>query len=61
MWILWLLAKRYCYWRRGQNRGGGIFGAKEKKLTKDEEEELLADWKPEPLVPSNFGTFLFFP
>ena len=24
----------------------GIFGAKEREITKDEEEELLADWKP---------------
>ena len=56
LWILWLLAKRY-YWRRGQNHGDGIFGAKEKELTKDEEEKLLSDWKPEPLVPLHFGKF----
>ena len=44
MWILWLLARRYL--RKGQNRGNEV------KLTKEEEEELLSEWKPEPLVPN---------
>ena len=57
LWILWLLARRYQ--RRGQNRGGGgNFAAHEIKLTKEEEEELLAEWKPEPLVPTVLGNIL---
>ena len=53
LWILWLLARRYR--RRGQNHGN--FAAHEIKLTKEEEEELLAEWKPEPLVPTIMGNF----
>ena len=43
LWILWLLVRRF-YQKRGQKRN-------EIKLTEKEEEELLAEWKPEPLVP----------
>ena len=39
VWVVWLLIRRYRRPRR------------EVKLTKEEEEELLAEWKPEPLVP----------
>lgn len=44
-WILWLLARRFLQKRGQQNRADFI------KLTKEEEEELLAEWKPDPLVP----------
>lgn len=45
-WILWLLARRFLQ-KRARNRADLV------KLTKEEEEELLAEWKPEPLVPLN--------
>ena len=45
LWVLWLLARRYRRPRRGRGVSDDI------KLTKEEEEELLAEWKPEPLVP----------
>ena len=51
--------KRSCILRRGQNRGV-IFGANEMKLTKVEEDQLMANWKPEPLVPPDLGNLLNF-
>ena len=41
-WVLWLLV------RRVSTRNKKL---KAERLTKEEEEELLAEWKPEPLVP----------
>merc|ERR1712004_205726 len=42
-WILWLLIRRY---------GSGKSDHQEIiKLTKAEEDDLIAAWKPEPLVP----------
>ena len=43
LWILWLLSRRL--FKKSPK------GSSEIRLTKEEEEELLADWKPEPLVP----------
>jgi len=51
LWIVWLLARRY------QKRGRG----NEIKLTKEEEEELLAEWKPEPLVPEEIDVDIQMP
>lgn len=41
-WVVWLLIRRVSH----RNRR-----LKAEKLTKEEEEELIAEWKPEPLVP----------
>lgn len=41
-WVVWLLVRRVSSRERR---------LKAEKLTKEEEEELLAEWKPEPLVP----------
>jgi serine palmitoyltransferase len=41
-WVVWLLIRRVSYRERK---------LKAERLTKEEEEELLAEWKPEPLVP----------
>ncbi len=41
-WVVWLLI------RRVNSREKRL---KAERLTKEEEEELLAEWKPEPLVP----------
>eukprot|EP00095_Tigriopus_kingsejongensis_P010689 maker-scaffold261_size233860-snap-gene-1.28 protein:Tk10689 transcript:maker-scaffold261_size233860-snap-gene-1.28-mRNA-1 annotation:"hypothetical protein DAPPUDRAFT_301811" len=41
-WVIWLLV------RRVSNRNKRL---RAEKLTKEEEEELLAEWTPEPLVP----------
>lgn len=41
-WVVWLLV------RRVSNRNKRL---RAEKLTKEEEEELLAEWTPEPLVP----------
>ena len=43
LWISWLLYRRY--------RSRKVQKSKEIRLTKEEEEELLAEWHPEPLVP----------
>ena len=40
--MVWLLVRRVSF-REKRLRA--------EKLTKEEEEELLAEWKPEPLVP----------
>jgi len=40
VWVVWLLL------RKPKSRGT--------KLTRKEQEELIADWQPEPLVPTNF-------
>ena len=40
--VVWLLVRRVSSRERR---------LKAEKLTKEEEEELLAEWKPEPLVP----------
>jgi len=42
-WVLWLLIRRASH----RNRR-----ARAERLTREEEEELLAEWKPEPLVPA---------
>ena len=41
LWVLWLLVRRVS--ARRKNKA-------EIKLTREEEEELLAEWKPEPLI-----------
>ena len=41
-WVVWLLV------RRVSNKNKRL---KAEKLTKEEEEELLAEWTPEPMVP----------
>ena len=43
MWVAWLLFRRVTKSRSRAQEGV--------RLTKEEEEELLAEWKPEPLVP----------
>ena len=40
-WIVWLL------WRRSQKYAK----SREMRLTREEEEQLLSEWHPEPLVP----------
>jgi len=43
LWVAWLLFRRVTKSRSRSHEGI--------RLTKEEEEELLAEWKPEPLVP----------
>ena len=43
LWVAWLLFRRVTKSRSRSHEGV--------RLTKEEEEELLAEWKPEPLVP----------
>ena len=43
LWVAWLLFRRVT---KSRSRA-----YESVRLTKEEEEELLAEWKPEPLVP----------
>ena len=43
LWVAWLLFRRVT---KSRSRSHDNV-----RLTKEEEEELLAEWKPEPLVP----------
>ena len=45
-WVVWLLIKRY-------QKSTGKHSESNIKLTKAEEDGLIASWKPEPLVPDN--------